>query len=228
MGKLENLAPGENIYSARFTGNKGFLVTFVKVDPLFTLDLSDPANPKLIGELKIPGYSDYIHPLGDNHLLTIGKDAILYESRAWYQGLQLSIFDVSGFKNPVLVHKEQIGVRGTESEALHNHKAFTYWEEKNLLAIPVRLYEHQNEQKTPQMFGTQTFSGLYIYKVHSDDGFTFMGRIASSETASQYSMYSSWTRGLFVNSRIYAVTPDSVHSVNVENIDNSVEALSIK
>ena len=75
IGRLENLAPGERLYSARFIGDKGFLVTFVKVDPLFTLDLSDPSNPVLAGELKVPGYSDYIHPLDDNYLLTIGKDA---------------------------------------------------------------------------------------------------------------------------------------------------------
>ena len=228
IGKLENLAPGEHLYAARFIGDRGFLVTFVKVDPLFTLDLSDPTNPRIIGELKIPGYSEYIHPLGDSHLLTIGKDSIPYESWAYYQGLQLSIFDVSDFKNPVLLHKEMIGDRGTESEALHNHKAFTHWADKNLLAIPVHLYEHQGKPQAPWDHGIHTFSGLFVYKVNSDDGFSFLGRISTSSINSQFDRYYAWTRGLFVGNTVYAITPDTVNSATIDDIENTVEALHLK
>jgi hypothetical protein len=228
IGKLENLAPGEHLYAARFMGDRGFLVTFVKVDPLFTLDLSDPSNPRLIGELKVPGYSDYIHPLGDNHLLTIGKDAIPYESWSYYQGLQLSIFDVTDFKNPVLLHKEMIGDRGTESEALHNHKAFTYWADKNLLAFPVDLYEHQGKPQAPWDRGINTFSGLYVYTANSIDGFSFLGRISTSISTSQFDRYYSWTRGLFAEDTVHAITPDTVHSASIDDIENTVEALNIK
>ncbi len=228
IGRLENLAPGEHLYAARFIGDRGFLVTFVKVDPLFTLDLSDPTNPRLIGELKVPGYSDYIHPLGDNHLLTIGKDSIPYESWAYYQGLQLSIFDVSDFENPVLLYKEMIGDRGTESEALHNHKAFTYWADNNLLAIPVDLYEHQGKPQTPWDHGIHMFSGLYVYKVNSNDGFSFMGRISTSSGTSQFDTYYAWTRGLFVEDTVYAVTPDTVNSASIDDIQNTGETLHIR
>jgi hypothetical protein len=228
IGKLENLAPGEHLYAARFIGDRGFLVTFVKVDPLFTLDLSDPANPRMIGELKIPGYSEYIHPLGNNHLLTIGKDAIPYESWAYYQGLQLSIFDVTDFKNPVLLHKELIGDRGTESGALQNHKAFTFWADKNLLAIPVDLYEHQGKPQAPWDRGIHMFSGLYVYRVKSDDGFSFLGRISTSSSTSQFDSYYAWTRGLFVEDTVYAVTHDTVNSAIIDDIENTVETLNIR
>ncbi len=226
-GRLEDLAPGEHLYAARFMGDRGFLVTFVKVDPLFTLDLSDPANPELIGELKVPGYSDYIHPLEDNHLLTIGKDAIPYESWSYYQGLQLSIFDVSDFESPVLIHQEKIGDRGSESEALHIHKAFTYWTDKDLLAIPVDLYEHKAEPQAPWDRGTHMFSGLYVYKVTSNDGFSFLGRISTSNITSQYDRYHSWTRGLFVEDNVYAITSDSVQSADIDDMENTVALLRI-
>ena len=72
VGQSEELAPGERIYSARFLGDKGYVVTFRQVDPLFTFDLSDPAHPRKVGELKVPGFSTYIHPLDENHLLTMG------------------------------------------------------------------------------------------------------------------------------------------------------------
>ncbi|UCH80409.1 MAG: beta-propeller domain-containing protein [Nitrospiraceae bacterium] len=228
IGRLENLAPGEHLYAARFIGDKGYLVTFEKVDPLFTLDLSDPSDPELMGELKVPGYSDYIHPLGDNHLLTIGKDAIPYESWSYYQGLQLTIFDVTDFKNPVLLHKEPVGDRGTESEALHNHKAFTYWSEKNLLAIPIDLYEHQLKPQTPWERGIHVFSGLYVYRVKSDDGFSFLGRISTSNSTLQYDRFYSWSRGLFLEDRVYAITPDTVNSAAIDDINNTMEVLPVK
>ena len=127
FGRLEGIAPGEQIYSARFIGSRGFLVTFKKVDPLFTFDLTDPADPQVVGELKVPGYSDYIHPLGENHLLTIGKYAVEDGDMVWYQGVQISVFDVTDFADPVQVDVEIVGDRGTESEALENPHAFNYF-----------------------------------------------------------------------------------------------------
>ncbi len=120
-----------------------------------------------------------------------------------------------------------IGDRGTESEALHNHKAFTFWADKNLLAIPVDLYEHQGKPQTPQDYGIHTFSGLYVYKVNSDDGFSFLGRISTSSGTSQYDRYYSWTRGLFVENTVYAITPDAVNSATIDDIENTAESLNI-
>jgi inhibitor of cysteine peptidase len=213
IGKLEGIAPGEDIYSARFIGTRGFLVTYIKIDPLFTLDLSNPYNPVVAGELKVPGYSDYIHPLGEDHLITIGKDTILDNGFSWYQGLQLSIFDVSDFENPELKYKELIGDRGTSSEALYNHKAFTFWAEGNLLAIPVDLYEHPGVPVNPYDWVEYIHSGLYVYRVTVQNGFEYLGCIITA-TGKNYP-YTAWLRGLFIGEDVYAVNNEAVRSANI-------------
>ncbi|MFH1091194.1 MAG: beta-propeller domain-containing protein, partial [Pseudomonadota bacterium] len=230
IGKLENLASGERIYSARFIGKRGFLVTFVQIDPLFTLDLSDPAAPKVAGVLKVPGYSDYIHPWDENHLITIGKSVKLENAIAWYQGIQLSMFDITDFTNPKLLHKELIGIRGTESEALHNHKAFTYWNEKNLLALPIQLYEYQRPPAAASDGGTVTFIGLYGYRVGLEKGFELLGRIRTVTDTANPSLpyhYQAWMRGLFIGDMVYAVQPDSVSSARIDDIGGTVKRITI-
>jgi uncharacterized secreted protein with C-terminal beta-propeller domain len=108
-GALENLAQGERIYSARFMGNRCYLVTFRQVDPFFVIDLSDPSQPKLLGELKITGYSDYLHPYDENHIIGIGKET----DAGLYQGLKISLFDVSDVSNPKEIAKYEIGEERT-------------------------------------------------------------------------------------------------------------------
>jgi len=219
VGRLEGIAPGEQLYSARFVGDRGFLVTFKKIDPLFTIDLSDPTNPRLAGQLKVPGYSDYIHIMDDTHLLTIGKDASDAEGMgdfAWYQGVQLSIFDVSDFASPSLLHKEIIGTRGTNSEANSNPKAFNYLKEADALAIPIDLYEGQT---TGPEYGQHTFTGLYVYNVTVSDGFKLLGRISTQDVSSSpwgdvraWYGYDQYTRGVFIGDNVYAVTDSVVKS----------------
>lgn len=222
IGSIENMAPGERIYSARFLGERGFLVTFKQVDPLFTLDLSDPESPRVVGELKVPGYSDYIHPLGENHLLTIGKDT---DEFALYQGVQLSVFDVTDFADPTLLHKEIIGSRGTESEALHNHKAFTFWAERDLLAIPIYLCEGGTGEWS---YGTHTFTGLYVYRVTVEDGVEFQGRISIAPVDPTYYYYwPEWTRGVFISDNIYAATSEEVKAAALDDIGGTVWSLGL-
>lgn len=228
IGSLEGLAPGEELYSARFIGPRGYLVTFVNIDPLFTLDLSDPTAPQVIGELKVPGYSSYIHPWGDNYLVTVGKDAIELDGFAWYQGVQLSIFDIRDFAKPQLLHKAVLGDRGTTSEALYNHKAFTFWEAEGLMALPIDLYEHQSEPEYPYTYGEFTFKGLYVYRVGIDDGFEFIGRISTSSDLEEYGYYyNDWTRGVFIVDNIYAVTPEVVKSAKINDIEGIVQSIAI-
>ena len=216
VGAVEDIAPGEKIYSARFIGERGFLVTFKKVDPLFTLDLSNPMLPKVVGELKVPGYSDYIHPLGQNHLLTIGKDAVDMGNMAWYQGVQLSIFDVSDFSDPQRVDVEIIGERGTESEALYDPHAFNYFAPANMLAVPMTIAEGAGPE--PSSHGQPTFQGLLLCEVFADRGIDWVGRISTGSTEGQY--YSSgWTRGIFMSDYVYAVTSRGVQAVPLANLD---------
>jgi len=229
VGRVEGIAPGESIYSARFVGDRGFLVTFKKIDPLFTLDLSDPRNPRLVGTLKVPGCSDYIHLLDEDHLLTIGKDAQDVGDFAWYQGVQLSIFDVTDFANPVLLHKEIIGTRGTESEALWNPKAFNFFAPRNALAIPIDLYEGQTNG--PE-YGVHTFTGLYVYRVTPADGFHLLGRISTRAVSPDAPYGSAWgwdayTRGIFIGDDVYAVTDQVVKSAPIETPSQVTDSLDL-
>jgi len=226
IGKIEKLAFGERIYSARFIGKRGFLVTFVNVDPLFTLDLSNPSAPKVIGELKVPGYSDYTHPFGENHLITIGKDAVFDGTNTWVQGVQLSLFDVTRFENPKLSHKLIIGGRGTQSEANYNHKAFTFWPEHSLLTIPIDLYEVP-DGASPNTYGKYVLSGLYVYRVSLGSGFEKLGVLPVYDTGNNHRSYTPWTRGVFINDRVYSVTPAIIHSAVIEDIKGTIEALPL-
>ena len=184
FGKIEDLAPGEKIYSVRFMGQKGYVVTFKKVDPLFVLDLN-PTNPKVLGKLKIPGYSDYLHPYDENHLIGIGKEAVGAENSktgkqldfAWYQGMKMAIFDVSDVNNPKELHKITIGDRGTNSEALQNHKAFLFDKKKNLLVLPITLAEIKGEKTTANQYGEYTYQGAYVYDLTLKNGFKLKGRV---------------------------------------------------
>jgi len=226
-GKIENIAPGESIYSARFIGDRGYMVTFKKVDPFFVLDLSDTVNPKILGKLKIPGYSDYLHPYDENHIIGIGKEAIEAEGEggqpanfAWYQGLKIAIFDVTDVANPKELQKVVIGDRGTDSYALHDHKAFLFDREKNLLVIPVLLAEltdQQKEEKNPQWppYGEYTFQGAYVYDVSLDNGFVLKGRIthydANDETFMKSGYYYfgdeySVKRSLYIDNILYTIS----------------------
>ncbi len=141
-GKLENLAPGEQIHSTRFMGNRLYMVTFEQVDPLFVIDMANPKAPKVLGELKIPGYSDYLHPYDENHLIGFGQETSTNEDgNLVNEGFKMSLFDVTDVSNPKETDKEVIGDSGTYSELLYNHKALLFDKEKNLLAFPINIQE---------------------------------------------------------------------------------------
>jgi uncharacterized secreted protein with C-terminal beta-propeller domain len=236
-GKLEDLAPGEKIYSARFMGNKGYLVTFKKIDPLFVIDLTDASNPKVLGKLKIPGYSDYLHPIDETHLIGIGKDTIESEQGnfAWYQGIKIAVFDVSDVEHPKEMYKEIIGDRGTDSYALNDHKAFLYDKEKNLLVIPVQLAEISEEQKQQNynnnfpLYGDFTFQGAYVYNLSLENGFQLKGRIthldADDDSLEKSGYYYSGggtevKRSLFIGDVLYTISNNKI-------LANSLEDLSL-
>jgi len=201
VGQIENLARGEKIYSVRFMGKKGYMVTFKKTDPLFTFDLSNPKEPKVLGELKIPGFSDYLHPISENLIIGVGKNAIEAvdgfgdsQGFAWYQGLKLGLFDVTDLNNPKQLSDVEIGDRGTDSAVLTDHKALLWDERNNLLTIPVTLMLIPEEQKVEQqkniangaasypLYGQFKYQGAYVYEVTPDSGFKLKGRVSHIET----------------------------------------------
>jgi inhibitor of cysteine peptidase len=221
IGSIKDIAPGERLYSARFMGDRGFLVTFIQVDPLFTLDLSDPENPAVLGELKVPGFSTYLHPLNDKYLLSIGEDINVEGDFVKRNGLQLSIFDTSDFANPKLLHTITIGDQGTDSEALYNHKAVVFWPENNLLALPVNLNEISNPDNSED-WGSNTFNGLYVYRLTGDYDFQFLGRIPmyawDESDINSWMYYPPWYRGVFIDDYVYSLTSHMVKAAPIDNI----------
>ncbi|MDZ7611638.1 MAG: beta-propeller domain-containing protein [Candidatus Moranbacteria bacterium] len=138
VGSVEGLAEGERIYSARFMQDRLYMVTFKQVDPLFVIDLKNPKNPQVLGELKIPGYSNYLHPYDENTLIGLGKETKARETGGFdTKGLKISLFDVSDVSNPKEVDKYVFEDESTSSIAQHEHKAFLFSKEKNLLVVPV-------------------------------------------------------------------------------------------
>jgi inhibitor of cysteine peptidase len=189
VGTLENLAPGERIFATRFLGGRAYMITFRNVDPLFAIDLRNPVKPTVLGQLKIPGYSDYLHPYDENHIIGFGKETVELPSKgfgpeetmAFYQGMKIALFDVSDVSHPKEMFKEMIGDRGTSSELLNNHKALLFSKAKGLMAFPVELMEIRDKKSIEQgsfpAYGQFTFQGAYVYHIDLEKGFTLQGRI---------------------------------------------------
>jgi hypothetical protein len=135
VGEVGGLGPGEDIHSVRFLGDVGYVVTFERTDPLYTLDLADPAAPRVAGELEIPGYSAYLHPVADGWLLGVGQDAT-EDGRT--TGTQVSLFDVRDPAAPTRV--AQVAFPGAGSAAESDHRAFLWWADAGLAAIPLSTW----------------------------------------------------------------------------------------
>lgn len=225
-GSLEGLAPGESIYASRFMGDRLYLVTFKTVDPLFVISLKDPKKPKVLGELKIPGYSEYLHPLDENHIIGFGKDtAGGNENFSFYQGIKMAIFDVSDVNNPKEKFVEIIGDRGTESELLRNHKALMYMKNLELMAFPVTLYE-KNEKSSAGAYGTFSYQGAYVYNVNSNDGFKLRGRITHLDYFEENEYYGGYinenksfiNRIIYANDSLYTFSGDKVKATRYSDM----------
>lgn len=239
-GKIDGIAPTEDIRSVRFVGERGYLVTFKKTDPLFTLDLADPKAPRVMGELKIPGFSTYMHPVGKDHLLAIGFDAEDHGTFAFFQGLQLQFFDVADPTHPQLLHKELIGTRGSASAATSDHLAFNYFND-SLLGLPMAICEDSSGGSS---YGRLTFDGLLVYRATLADGFTRLGGIANQPAETQelydsrpyydsacYQWWSSSTthvqRSVFMDDAVYSVAPDVIRAQRLGNLGTDLAVLKL-
>jgi inhibitor of cysteine peptidase len=222
FGRVENLAPGEQIYSARFMGSRCYLVTFKKVDPLFVIDLTNPGEPKVLGDLKITGYSDYLHPYDENHVIGIGKEAVAAEEGdfAWYQGVKISLFDVSDVANPKEIAKYEIGDRGTDSPVLYDHKAFLFDRSKNLLVLPVSVVEIDSSEYPGEpplwAYGESVWQGAYVFDISLEHGLELKGKIAhcSGSEFGQAWYYGSSScsieRSLYIGNVLYTISDQKI------------------
>ncbi|MFO7773867.1 MAG: beta-propeller domain-containing protein [Dehalococcoidia bacterium] len=218
VGKLENLAPDEMIYSARFMGDRGYLVTFEIIDPLFVIDLEDPLNPEVLGELKITGYSGYLHPYDENHLIGIGREAEEAEEGdfAWFRGVKISLFDVTDVSNPLEIDKYEIGHRGTDSPVLWDHKAFLFDRSRDLMVMPVCVAEINEADYPggvpPWAYGNPVWQGAYVFHVSPETGLRLEGGVthfdAPPDEEQYYYCYSPFTvqRSLYIGDVLYTIS----------------------
>ncbi len=238
IGRLEDLAPGETIHSARFMGDRCYLVTFRKIDPLFVIDLKDPYDPQVLGQLKITGYSDYLHPYDENHVIGVGKETVAAEQGdfSWYQGVKISLFDVSDVENPKEIDKYEIGDRGTDSPVLSDHKAFLFDKSRNLLVIPVSVAEIDPEKYPegvpPYIQGDFVWQGAYVFDISLDEGLVLKGRITHLEDdsdlmKSSYYFYSPFSvkRSLYIDNVLYTVSDNKIKMNSLEDLEqiNEIE-----
>ena len=229
VGRTAEMAPGERIFSTRFVEDKGYVVTFRQVDPLFTVDLSAPASPRVVGSLKVEGFSNYIQPLDATHLLTIGvytPDPNGGTTNWNERRMQLQVFDVSDFANPKQLYKQLIGSAYGWSEALYEHKAFNWFPERKLLAIPFSDYQQGNGN-----YWDNFVSDVRVFSVDVDKGITPLGSLTMKDVYVKYDVYdwqwwySPWIRRSVMstddqnNDFVYAVADGGLRVANLKSLD---------
>jgi uncharacterized secreted protein with C-terminal beta-propeller domain len=233
VGKLEKLEENESIYSARFLGDRLYLVTFRRIDPLFVIDLSEPTNPKVLGKLEMPGFSDYLHPYDETHIIGIGKDT---KDNEWggvsLAGLKLALFDVSDVKNPKQVATYHIGGAGTDSEALSDHKAFLFDKDKNLLVIPVREVITQPYYDSKYgYYRENVWQGAYVFGLTPSDGFTLKGKVKHTQEDEYdywyYNAPSAIRRALYMDDVLYTVSSTTIKANDLNNLDNELASIKL-
>ncbi|MGI2327837.1 beta-propeller domain-containing protein [Planococcus sp. YIM B11945] len=218
VGSVEDLAPGERIYSARFMGDKAYLVTFKETDPLFVIDVSAPSAPKVLGELKIPGFSNYLHPLGEDHLIGFGYDTKLepvkgQEPRVVTGGMKISLFDVSDFAKPVEKDTEIIGGPGTYSALQYDHKALFTHTEKNLYGFPVSLF-----RETGGDYVEFEAEGAMIYSITSE-GIEEAGNLLNEANAEFENWETSIQRIIYIEDTLYTIASEELKSYDLETFE---------
>lgn len=233
VGKIEGLAKGETVHSARFMGSSCYLVTFRKVDPFFVIDLSEPTGPKVLGELKVTGYSDYMHMCDENHVIGVGKETVGADQGdfSWYQGLKISLFDVTEISDPKELARYLIGDRGTNSPVLNDHKAFLFNEEKHLLVIPVlvaKINERNYPNGVPQYaMGENVWQGAYVFTVSlAGREIKLKGTITHIENGDVSDYTKHVKRALYIGDVLYTVS-DSMVKMNSLTDLSDINALTL-
>lgn len=225
IGSLEKLAEDERIYSTRFIGDKLYMVTFRQVDPLFVIDLADSTYPKVLGKLKIPGYSDYLHPFDENFLIGVGKDT---KESEWggvvNNGVKLSLFDITDFENPKEVDSYIIDGKYSEALVSQDHKAFLFSKEKQLLVLPIREYLGQDNsvEYEPAVYAQSAF----VFNVN-ENGFELKGKIThESNLDNNYYWYNSPSaikRILYMEDILYTISEKKIIANNLDDLEEIKE-----
>ena len=199
IGKIENMAQDEKIYAVRFIGKIGYIVTFKQTDPLFVIDLSDPTNPIIKGELKIPGYSSYLHPYDDTHIIGIGYNTKENSSGGIVNtNMKISMFDISDLENPREMYTMDIGEKYVYSELEYNHKALFINKDKNLIGFPL-TYNGKNS--------------FILIKINLENGFE-----KYNEITKELNYKTNINRGIYINSVFYTLAENEIISYDLNTM----------
>ncbi len=221
VGDVGPIAPNESTQSVRFVGARGYIVTSRQVDPLFAIDLVDPRAPKLLGQLTIPGFSEYMQPLDDNHLLTIGRDA---DANGRTKGVTLQMFDVTNGAAPVLTQRFAYGASEYGfSEAEYNHKAFTYFPDRQLLAFPYFAYGPNGAR-----------SSLELFRVDVSNGFAKIGSVDATDLVKDHAKgygcgyyQPDVRRGIFLDTFVYSLSYGGIDVRDTANLAQTMPGLAL-
>ena len=237
-GRVEGIAPGERIWSARFDGDRAYIVTFEQIDPLWVIDVADETNPTILGELKVPGVSTYIHPLSRDHLLTIGLAPANEDGTGLdWSGTQISLFDIVDPTDPqqadVLrlspVARDQANMWSwSSSEATYESKAFQYWSPKSMLAVPLSTYRYAEAYENGRYtWSYQHISKLMLVEVNETDGnLSMYGEVNHSSfydggEENRYWGEQNIRRSIFMGDFVYAISPAGITATNLTTMEES-------
>ncbi len=226
IGELSGLAKDERIYSVRYMGDKAYMVTFKEVDPLFVIDTSEPTKPVVLGELKIPGYSSYLHFYDENHLIGFGYDTKLMQddrggSFVQNGGMKISLFDVSDFHNPKEKDSVIIGGNGTHSDVLYDHKALFQHKGRSLYGFPISVFESSGP--FDQKF---ILNGALVYEITPEKGILLKTTIKNDGDKEEYVDWEDTIRRLmYIDDSLYTISNKQIKSYNLEDFSykNTVE-----
>lgn len=220
VGSVEDLAKGEQIYSVRFMGNKAYMVTFKRVDPLFVIDLENPKNPEVLGYLKITGFSNYLHPYNENILIGVGMEA---SEEGRVQGVKIGLFDVSDFENPREIDKYIVEGDYSYTEVQYDHKAFLFDKQRNLLVLPVSYSYYASNRGD-----YENWQGAFIFYIN-ENGLTKRGQITHYEPEEDDRGYYYWypgvRRSLYMDDVLYTISGSKIKANRLIDLSDIKEVV---
>ena len=203
VGRLDNLAPGEAIDSARFIGNRCYLATsVVRKDPFFVIDVENATSPQILGCLKIPGFTRYLHPYDANHIIGVGRDG--------NNSVKISIFDVSNVSAPIEIDMYSVEGEWSDTSVLTEHKAFLFDKSKDLLALPVSAYYG--------WYQYWQWQGLYVFNITLDSGLVLRGNITHQGGGTYWDNDCLVNRALYIENVLYTLSNKRIKMNNLETL----------
>ncbi len=232
IGSLTHIAEQEKIYSTRFIGDRLYMVTFKRIDPFFVIDLADPKAPKVLGKLKIPGYSDYLHPYDSTHVIGLGKET---GTTDWggvsTRGLKLALFEVTDVEHPKQVARVEIGDPGSDFAALSDHRAFLFDKDKNLLVIPARIVKQDTGADKFAAGSQRIWYGAYVFGVTPESGFVVRGTIEHGNSTGGYYWFDSSPyevkRSLYIGDTLYTLSKKQILANSLAMINTTLATIPL-